>query len=279
MKVPGKKVQIGIIVILAIVVFTPTLIDMAGRFAAADSYYSHGYLVPAVSAYLVWRKRRRLKKLLPARPCGAGLILLIGGLFLLLVSTFLKINFATYFSLPVVLAGMVLYLLGKRIARELLFPLVFLVFMLPLPSMVIIHISFKMKMLAAQIASGAVNVMGISTIRDGSTIHLPHGSLEVGDPCSGLRSLISLLALGAVFTRFMSGSILKKTLLFLSSVPIALGSNALRLISLLLVTYVYGEKAALGFFHDLSGMLVFVFAFIGLTIIVRLLRCQIIRPA
>lgn len=271
----GKKVLIGIIAILVVAIFTPSLISMAGRWQAADSYYSHGYLVPLISAYLVWRRRSKLRSLLPPQPCKVGLVLLSGGLFLHLVSSFLKINFGTYVSFPIVLTGLVLYLLGKRIARELLFPIAFLIFMIPLPSVIIIHISFKMKMLAAHIASGVVNMMGISTLRDGSTIYLPNGSLVIGDPCSGLRSLISLLALGAVFTQFMSGSIGKKNILFFSAVPIALGSNVLRIISLLLVTHVYGEDAALGFFHDLSGISVFAFAFIGLAIVVKILRCQI----
>lgn len=214
--------------------------------------------------------------MLPAQPCKVGLVLLIGGLFLHLVSTFLKINFGTYLSLPIVLAGLILYLMGKRIARELLFPIAFLIFMIPLPSVIIIHISFKMKILATQIASGVVNMMGISTIRDGSTIYLPHGSLVVGDPCSGLRSLISLLALGAVFTQFMSGPAIKKNILFLSAAPIALASNILRIILLLLVTHVYGEEVALGLFHNFAGMSVFVFAFIGLAIVGKILRCQMV---
>lgn len=270
--------KIALIIILLIAIYAPTFISLSERFLATDSYYSHGFLVPLVSAYLIWRKRKRLKELLPNQPCKSGLALLTGGLLLHFISTVLKINFGSYLSLPIVLTGLALYLAGKRIARELLFPLAFLIFMLPLPSVIIIAVSFRMKIIAAQLASWAVNMMGIPTTRDGSTIYLPGSFLLVGDPCSGLRSLISLLALGAVFTQFTSGSRNKKSLLFLSAIPIALISNVLRIILLLLVTYVYGEKVALGFFHDLSGMLVFVFAFIGLAIVMRLLRCQIIRP-
>lgn len=271
--------KIALIIILLIAIYVPAFISLGGRFLATETYYSHGFLVPLVSAYLIWRKRKRLKELLPAPSCKSGLMLLIAGLLLHFISTALKINFGSYISLPIVMGGLVLYLFGKQIARELVFPISFLIFMLPLPRVIIIAVSFKMKMLAAQISSGAVNMMGISAIRDGSTIYLPNGSLLVGEPCSGLRSLISLLALGAVFTQFISGSRVKKNVLFLSAIPIALMSNVLRIILLLLTTFIYGEKVALGFFHDFSGMLVFVFAFIGLAIIMRLLRCQIIRPA
>ncbi len=271
--------KIALIIILLIGIYAPAFVNLTGRFLAADSYYSHGFLVPVVSAYLIWRKRKRLKNALPAQSGKSGLPLLAAGLFLHFISTALKINFGSFISLPIVLAGLALYLFGKRVARELVFPLGFLIFMIPLPSVVIIAVSFKMKLLAAQLASWAVNMMGISAIRDGSTIHLPQDFLIVGDPCSGLRSLISLLALGAVFTQFISGSVLRKNILFLSAIPIALMSNVARIVLLLLATYVYGKNVAMGFFHDLTGMLVFVFAFIGLTIVIRLLRCQIIRPA
>ena len=101
----------------------------------------------------------------------------------------------------------------------------------------------------------------------------------MGDPCSGLRSLISLLALGAIFTQFISGSIARKNILFLSAVPIALVSNVLRIIALLWVTYVYGERVALGFFHDLSGMLVFVIAFLGLITVTKVLKCRLAQKS
>lgn len=269
-----------LIVSLLIAIYVPTFISLGHKYLAADSYYSHGFLVPLVSAYLIWSKRRKIQALLPgAQSARSGLILLAAGLLLHLISTALRLNFGSYLSLPIVLAGLELYLFGKTIFRLLLFPLVFLIFMIPLPNVIIIAISFKMKMLAAQIACGAVSMMGIPIIRDGSTIYLPAGSLVVGDPCSGLKSLISLVALGVVFTQFTNARAFKKNILCLSAIPIAIISNVLRIILLILAAYVYGEKTALGFFHDFTGMLVFIFAFIGLVTVVRLLKCQIIKPA
>ena len=229
--------------------------------------------MPVVCAYLIWRKRSKLKAL-PVESSQAGLFILIAGLLLHIISSILKINFGSYVSLVIVLEGLVLYLLGKKVNRQLLFPLAFLVFMIPLPNVIIIGLSFKMKILASQISSNLISKMGIPAVRDGSTIYLPNGKLMVGDPCSGLRSLISLLALGALFTQFIQGSRAKKNILFLSAAPIALASNALRIIALLLVTYVYGEQAALGLFHDFSGMMVFIIAFLGLFLMTKALRCR-----
>ena len=269
-------IKIIIVTFLFIGIFVPTFINLAGRFIAADSYYSHGFLVPLISAYLVWRKRKKLKSL-PIESSQAGLFILLGGLLLHIISSLLKINFGSSLALLIVLEGMILYLFGRKINRQLLFPLVFLIFMIPLPKVIIIGISFKMKLLAAQIASNLVNQIGISAIREGSTVYLSNGKLVVGDPCSGLRSLISLLALGAIFTQLTTGTNLRKNVLFLSTIPIALASNALRIVALLWVTYVYGEKVALGFFHDFSGMMVFVFAFSGLVLMTRILKCRLAR--
>lgn len=266
------------IIILTVAVYTPAFIGLGHKFLAADSYYSHGFLVPLVSAYLIWRKKEKLKTL-PIVSSPAGVAVLIAGLLLHIISSILKINFGSYLSLLIVLEGLILYLWGRKINRQLLFPLAFLAFMLPLPGVAIIAITFKMKILAAQLAAAAAKAMGIPAVMDGSTIYLPRGSLVVGDPCSGLRSLISLLALGAIFTQFISGGMARKSIFFLSAIPIALISNVLRIILLLLAAYIYGEKAALGFFHDFTGMLVFVFAFIGMVIVVRILRCQIVKPA
>ena len=270
--------RIALIIILLITVYAPAFISMAQRFTAADSYYSHGFLVPLVSIYFIWQKRKKLRTLLPVSSSKFGLILLSAGLLLHFASTALKINFGSYASLPIVLGGLVLYLFGKKITREILSPLAFLIFMIPLPTVTIITITFKMKILTARIASGIVNMVGIPAIRDGSTIYLPRDFLIVGDPCSGLRSLISLLALGAIFAQLIPGSRVKKSILFLSTIPIAIISNASRIVLLLLVTYIYGKEAAMGFFHDFSGMLVFAFAFIGLIIVMRFLKCRTTKP-
>ena len=271
-----KKPVLGIwfIGLLVLAVFIPIYGLLLSRFGARESYYSHGYLVPFVSLYLVYRKRKALIAL-KTKPSFSGLVILIAGVVLYLVSLSLRINFTSYLAIPVVIFGIVLYLGGGKFAKELLFPIAFLIFMLPLPEVLIIGISFKLKMLAAQGATFLVNKMAIDAQRAGSTIYYPGGLLLVGDPCSGLRSLITFLALGALFTQFCRANVIKRSLLFISSVPIALLSNLSRLTFLLLVGYLYGEKATKGFLHDFSGIMVFILGFIGLLLVSRLLKCQL----
>ncbi len=264
----------GIITTLLFCAYYPIIEPLLQRFGARDSYYSHGYMVPFVSAYLVWRKRKELAAL---QPQGSywGLFLIVVGLFIHVVSYFLKINFASYASFLIVLFGMSLFLGGWKITRVLLFPLIFLIFMFPLPRVAILGISFEMKLLASEISSWLINLMGIETSVSGSRIFYPGGFVLVGDPCSGLRSLISFLALGTVVVQLTSGNAWKKSILFFSVIPIALFSNAIRIIVLTLASYIYGNQIIEGFFHDFMGIMVFIIGFIGLITLMNILKCHL----
>lgn len=267
-------IKISIIIGLILLIFSPIYSALLSRFGAEDSYYSHGYLVPFVSIYLVWRKKEQLKKI-EKKPCLWGIAVLGCGLFVHLIGTLLNINVVSYMMIPVVIFGVVVYLFGVSVAKTVLFPIVFLVFMLPLPKVTIIGISFKMKLLAAKLSTVLANAIGVAAKNVGSKIYYKGGFLTVGDPCSGLRSLVSFLALGAVCTQFMKGKNWKKITLFISTVPIALFSNVLRITFLIFVSYVYGEEVALGFIHDFSGVAVFVIGFLGLMATSKLLKSPI----
>ncbi|UCC95897.1 MAG: exosortase/archaeosortase family protein [Candidatus Omnitrophota bacterium] len=257
-----------------IVLFWPTYAPLFERFTAHSSYYSHGLLVPFISLYLVWRKRAKLTSLNP-QPSSLGLYMLFAGICMHLFSTVLMINFGSYISIMMVIVGLTLYLGGKHFLRELLFPIGFLLFMMPLPEIMIIGIAFKMKIFVAHIATIFASAVGLGAVREGSTIYLPQGFLIIGDPCSGLRSLISFFALGILFTQFTKAHFIKKSLLVLFTIPIALLSNLIRIIILLFATHIYGKSAASGFFHDFSGVMVFVIGFIGFILVSRMLRCKI----
>ena len=151
--------------------------------------------------------------------------------------------------------------------------MIFLIFMVPLPQVMIINISFKMKMMAAQIATSIVNLMGIHAIRDGSIVYLkPDTSLTIGSPCSGLSSLIALAALGALYAYLVKMSRTRKIVLFLLSIPIALAANIFRIVMLLLVGFAYDAKTATGpFVHGFLAFLLYVFAIAGLIILGRIL--------
>lgn len=259
------------LIILVIIAYLPTFIWMVDRWSVRDTYYSHGFLVPLISIFIVWLKRHELKTL-RIKSVHLGWLFFMGGLLVHLISTPFRVSFVSGFSLIPTLFGLVLLLLGKDYLRVLIFPILFLIFMIPLPMVAIANLSFRLKIFAAQISTFIINKLGVLAIREGSIIRTMHSVVMVEDPCSGIRSLIALIALGALMAYFSNLSKTKKTILFLSSVPIAISTNIIRIVSLSLASEIYGERFAAGIFHNTMGILVFVFAFIGLAVVGRLLE-------
>lgn len=272
------RIRLIILTALLLLIYWPTFIWMNARFTEAGTYYSHGFLVPFVFLYLIWTKRDGLKNS-TIRPSKLGLILLIPALPMHLIAYLFEINFISGFSLIITLFGLTLYLYGAGAVRYLAFPMLFLAFMVPLPQVMIIHISFQMKIFAAQIATSIINFMGIEAVRRGGIVYLPNTALTVGDPCSGLSSLISLTALGALYAYLVKMSRIRKIILFILSIPAALIANIFRIVLLLLVGFAYGAQVATGkFVHGFLAFLLYVFAIAGLIIVGRILSWQKEKP-
>ncbi|MFA5156289.1 MAG: exosortase/archaeosortase family protein [Candidatus Omnitrophota bacterium] len=264
-------IKLSVIAAIVGLSYIPAFKWMIGRWSVADTYYSHGFLVPFISIFLVWLKRDKLSKL-KIHPAASGWIFFLGGMAVHLVSMLWQVNFTSGFSLLPVLIGLVLIFLGKDYLRQLIFPISFLAFMIPLPLVAIANMSFRLKIFAAQASTLIINKLGVPAILEGSLIKTAHSRLMVEDPCSGIRSLIALIALGALMAYFSDLSKTKRTILFISSIPIAVATNIIRIVSLSLVSEIYGEKYAMGVFHDTMGLLVFVFAFLGLMLVGKLLE-------
>lgn len=244
-----------------LLVYVPVFIEMWGRWFARDSYYSHGILIPFVTAYLIAQKIPELKKL-KMESSPLGIVLIIVGIVLSLLSSFFRVNFTAGFSMLIVLFGLVLQFYGVKILRVIFFPLFFLVFMVPLPEVVVANLSFRLKLFAASIAAAILKGMGFLAIQEGSIIKMRNAYVIVDDVCSGLRSLISLTALGSIFAYWMKGPMWKRLLLFLTTIPIAVITNVVRVIFLSCISEIWGPEYAGGFVHDATGFLVFALAFI-----------------
>ena len=118
-------------------------------------------------------------------------------------------------------------------------------------------------------AANAANFIGIPTIRDGLILTMPAGAFEVGVECSGINSMISLLTIGIIFAYILEGSNLMKATVLISTIPLALAGNILRITSILIVANKYGQEAAINYFHDFSSLLIFSVALIGLFLVGR----------
>ncbi len=263
---------VAAVVFLVVLVYHGTFVTL-WRTWATNPNYSHGYLIPPVVAFLLWRDRGRF---LERRSSGSGWGAFILAIALLghVVSLRAGVFMTQGYSFVLLLFGLSLIFFGGRATRTVWFPLSYLVFMLPMPPYLMNVASLKLKHVAAHVGSAIAIKMGIPLARSGMTIHIPAGSLRIADPCSGLRSLIALVALGALFAWFTNGRGWKRGVLFLSAVPLAVLGNTIRIAILCGVANVWGIDAALGFFHDFSGFLLFAIALCGLFVVRKLLRCE-----
>jgi exosortase A len=250
-----------------------TLSWMYGRYMSADSYYSHGFLIPFVTGFFIWQKREELKKA-NLEYSRWGLVLIVTAVLIHILGTLLYVFSISGFSILFLVFGVTLFLFGRQVTRIIVFPLLFLAFMLPVPEAFISTISFPLKMLVAKTGVDIVRFLGIPAFREGFNITIPAGSLLVGNPCSGLRSLIAFMALGSVFAYMIDFSLTKKIILFLVSIPIAILSNIVRVPILILISHGWGLEAAAPdtFWHTASGVLVFVIGLGALFLAGRLLQ-------
>jgi exosortase len=228
---------------------------------AAEDDYTHGFLILPLSFYFAWEKREKLKALNPEpNLLGAGLLLV--GLVMLVVGTVGAELFLQRSSFVVVIAGLILLILGRSFLRELLFPVAFLLFMIPLPAIVMNAVAFPLQLFAAQSATFCMQTAGIPVLREGNTIILSNTTLEVVEACSGIRSLQALLALGAVYGYFTQKAVWKRWALIMLSVPIAIVANAFRVAGTGFLAHHIGAEAAQGFYHSFAGWIVFAVAFL-----------------
>ena len=262
-----------ILIVLFIFAYHTTFHWMYERYVGADSYYSHGFLIPFVSLFLIWQKRDYLKSL-PHQQNWSGLILIIFALVLHILGTVLYIFSISGFSIFFLALGFTLFLFGEKIFKAILFPILLLIFMFPLPEAVISLFSFPLKIFAAKAGVWAVSIFGIPVHLEGFNIFIPAGHLLVGNPCSGLRSLIAFLAIGSIFAYITTISIGKKFFLFLVTIPIAIFSNIIRIPILIIVSHYWGLEAAAPdtLVHIGSGIFVFIIGFLLLLVTAEMLK-------
>jgi len=255
---------------LLIVVYLPALYDLVADWYT-DPNYSHGFLVPVISAWLIWKKRAELA-VIPRTGSNLGLIVIVFGMLLFLLGNGASEYFTVRLSLVITIFGLVLYLYGQPLIRHTWFEILFLIFMIPIPYVIYFSATFPMQLFASKVTVNLLSLLGMPVLRQGNIIHLPEQMLEVAEACSGLRSLISLLALGALYAYTTQRRLSGKIILFLSTIPIAIIGNVFRVFVTALLAYTLETSVTTEPLHTMMGLSVFVVAFILLFIFGAIVR-------
>jgi len=235
-----------------------------------DGNYSHGFLIVPIALYFVWERRQKLAAV-ETRPSWFGLVLVSGGLCVLLAGLLGSELFLSRVSLIVVLAGVVLFLFGWRHLRLLAFPLAFLLLMIPLPAIVFNRIAFPLQLVASRFGETVISAANIPVLREGNVLVMANTSLEVAEACSGIRSLVSLVTLALLYGYFTDRRLWVRLAIVASAVPVAIVANGARVAGTGIAAHYIGPEAAQGFFHEFSGWVVFIVAFLLLLAIQRLI--------
>ena len=218
--------------------------------------FSHGFLIPFFAAFLLWDKRREIADT-PIAPSWAGFSLVVLGLCELMLGVFGADLFLQRTSFVLLVAGLVWTLLGKAMLSQLKFVLLVLLLAIPLPTILYNQITFPLQMRASQLASAILPVFHVPVLQDGNVIRLASMPLEVAEACSGIRSLMSLFAVAVIYGYFLERTTWRRIVLALSSLPIAVAANVVRIVGTGLFVQYWDPEKALGFFHDFQGWLMF----------------------
>ena len=238
-----------------------------------DPNYSHVFIVPIISGFVIWQRWRVLATV-PIHGSWRGVLLILAGVAALIAGDIGAENFLMRSSLIAVLAGLILFHFGPAMLRALAFPLSFFLFMVPMPAIFFYATTARLQNIAAESGAWALDLLGVPILLDGNVIHLSRITLGVTEACSGIRSLITLMALGVAWAYLMLPRFWMQVVLVASVLPITILSNAGRIVMTGLVGRWFGIEYAEGFFHYVSGWLVFVLAllcFLAVHWVIRLL--------
>ena len=234
-----------------------------------DSDQAHGLLLIGVAGYLVFHRRNRINQIKP-ESWMPGLFIMVAAMALLLMGHVAVEYFVMRFSLIILLAGVIGFLLGKDVLKVLLFPLFLILLAIPLPAIVVNSLTLPLKALASSLASEMLRAMGVSILQEGNILQTPKITLEVVNACSGMRSVFSLFVLALLFSSDMDGYI-QKVLLLILTIPLAIFTNVLRITATGMLATHWDPKTALGFYHGFSGWVIFVLSLIMLLLLKRLI--------
>ena len=237
------------------VVYAPVVPSMVAEWVEFPSL-SHGFAIPLIAAFLVWGRRARIA----AERVGTsaiGIPLVALGLMLLVVGSLGGESFLARVSLPLTLLGTVLYLAGPGVTRHVWAGIAYLIFMVPLPFVILKPLTYQSQLFDATLTARALPWLGVPVLQEGIFLHLPNISLEVAPDCSSVPAIAALAALGAAYAQLKPRPAWIRVLLVVAAVPLGLGSNLARIILTALSAYHFGRAALDNVVHMFNGTTVF----------------------
>lgn len=253
---------------LLILCYAPILYRMASQWAN-DENMGHGWFVPVLAGYIAWQRRDQLLAT-PRKPSYWGLVLVIWAGMQALAATLGAEIFTARLAFVMAVFGSVLFLGGRAWIRILLFPLLLLLFMIPIPQILYAQLTLRLQTLASELGEFLISAVGIPVLRTGNLLQLPSQTLDIADACSGIRSLLSLIFLSLVYAYFTDKRVWMRWALLFATVPIAIAANGIRVGVTGMLSEVNVDYAR-GTYHEAEGYIVFIVALTALLVTHRII--------
>jgi exosortase len=247
-ELPIRAALLGVLLLVA---FWPILKSMYGSWFDEHAYMEHGPLVAPAAAYLAWTMRQTLRAI-PRKPSAWGLLLIAWGAMQALLGTAAQWTWVSRTAFLVSLVGCVAVLAGMRMVWALAFPLGLLILMIAPPTFVFERITLSLQLLASRLGESCLEFLGFSVLREGNILELVGAKLSVEEACSGIRSLLAILFMCALYTFFFVQGRSMKALIFLAAVPIAILGNAGRIVATGIASQ-YNRDLVSGAAHEAFG--------------------------
>jgi exosortase len=255
---------------LVLIMYASVLASLARQWWN-DPNYSHGFFVPLFAGYVLWCFRDRWLAL-PLRPKNPGLAIMMLAVALRVLGMLGAEMFTVRLSLLILICGIVLFLAGSRVLRSMAFPIGYLLFMIPLPAIIYYQLTMPLQLWASQLGASGLVALGIRTVREGNLLFLPNCTLNVVEACSGIRSLLTLLAAVVAYAYLAEPIAWKRVVLAIASIPIAIAMNGLRLVATGVLSYYFGPAVDSGLIHLVLGLAFFALAFLSILLLHKALR-------
>lgn len=226
-----------------------------------NSNNSHGLLVPIISAFLIWIKRDQLTKIRPANS-NWGAVILAVSLFLYILALAGHMAVVQRAMIVFSLVGLVLLNFGTAVFSIVAFPLLYLIFMVPVPVSIYSLVAFPLQLFATEISHFLIDIVSIPVLQEGNMLYFAQTQLEVAEACSGLRSMMAFVMLSVLFAYLLDKGWWRRFFLVLSAIPLAILANIVRVTGTGVLAHFYGSQIARGFLHEFSGLAVFAFGFV-----------------
>ena len=251
----GLYASLCLVALMLGAMFSDALLYMINAWEKEE--YSHGYLIPVISFWFIWSNRDAASKLMGSGS-WKGIFIVVIGLILGLMGELAALYIVTQYAFLLILYGLCLSLLGWKGIRLMWFALAYLFFMIPLPAFIYNNLSSQLQLISSQLGVAVIRLMDISVFLQGNVIDLGVYKLQVVEACSGLRYLFPLTSFGFLCAYFFRAKFWMRATVFLTTLPITVIMNSLRIGVIGILVEYWGIEQAEGFLHDFEGWIIFI---------------------